>query len=491
MSPLFNKPHREDDEVGLATEIHVPGPIRPMAFAEDLKNFRENSSIESVNSDYYGHDRGLNIIKDGEPISPDDVVSMDLSCFDRPTEGKVAIDVENGLLSFATGEEPSDPKDIKKFNVTYTYGFSTDIGGGPYERRQGIVKPEFDTTVINVAKGTAIDTMQKALNEWNNTGKIPSIIRILDNGIYGGNMDIQLPDQGWLYIQAANGVWPNIRLVGVSSLSVPDGKATLMMDGLLVEGAFELSGSLNLTLQHCTLVPGRMLRLDSEPFFPDRDSLTVDTPSDEMSVTIKYSIVGPIRMPAESNSLVIEDSIVQAPVLLDEDVRYAIAASDTGDESGPPLIIERTTVFGPVFVKQLTRATEVIFTEAVKTQRQQVGCTRFSYVPEGSLTPRRYHCQPDMTLEKEANKLGRKLTITEQISIRDRLRPQFASKQYGNPEYGQLKRSTAEEIRKGAEDGSEMGAFANLKQPQREANLRIRLEEYLPFGLEAGLIFIT
>jgi hypothetical protein len=36
-----------------------------------------------------------------------------------------------------------------------------------------------------------------------------------------------------------------------------------------------------------------------------------------------------------------------------------------------------------------------------------------------------------------------------------------------------------------------MGAFSSLKQPQREANLRIRLEEYLPFGLEAGLIYVT
>ena len=38
------------------------------------------------------------------------------------------------------------------------------------------------------------------------------------------------------------------------------------------------------------------------------------------------------------------------------------------------------------------------------------------------------------------------------------------------------------QIRTGAEDGSEMGAFCVLKQPQRESNLRIRLDEYLPVG---------
>jgi len=39
------------------------------------------------------------------------------------------------------------------------------------------------------------------------------------------------------------------------------------------------------------------------------------------------------------------------------------------------------------------------------------------------------------------------------------------------------------------------GEFAvktvHLKQPQRKSNLQIRLEEYLPFGLEAGLIEAT
>jgi len=47
------------------------------------------------------------------------------------------------------------------------------------------------------------------------------------------------------------------------------------------------------------------------------------------------------------------------------------------------------------------------------------------------------------------------------------------------------------DLRTGAEDGSEMGAYCHLKQPQRESNLRIRLDEYLPFGLDAGLIYVT
>jgi hypothetical protein len=36
-----------------------------------------------------------------------------------------------------------------------------------------------------------------------------------------------------------------------------------------------------------------------------------------------------------------------------------------------------------------------------------------------------------------------------------------------------------------------MGAFSFLRQPQRETNLAIRLDEYLPFGLEPATIYVT
>ena len=68
--------------------------------------------------------------------------------------------------------------------------------------------------------------------------------------------------------------------------------------------------------------------------------------------------------------------------------------------------------------------------------------------------------------------------------------PSFESDRYGRPEFAQLRRTCPVQIRTGAEDGSEMGAFCVLKQPQRESNLRLRLDEYLPVGLEAGLIYV-
>ena len=73
-------------------------------------------------------------------------------------------------------------------------------------------------------------------------------------------------------------------------------------------------------------------------------------------------------------------------------------------------------------------------------------------------------------------------------AIQARLTPQFTSTDFGQPGYAQLSLRCAIEITTGADDGSEMGAFSFLQQPQRRANLLAALDEYLRFGLEAGMI---
>jgi hypothetical protein len=72
-----------------------------------------------------------------------------------------------------------------------------------------------------------------------------------------------------------------------------------------------------------------------------------------------------------------------------------------------------------------------------------------------------------------------------------RVQPQFNSLRYGTPTYCQLADACATEIKRGASDQSEMGAFHDLYQPQREANLRARLDEYIPAGMDAGIIFAS
>jgi hypothetical protein len=96
---------------------------------------------------------------------------------------------------------------------------------------------------------------------------------------------------------------------------------------------------------------------------------------------------------------------------------------------------------------------------------------RFSYVPPRSQTPRRYQCVP-RSEDEDA-----------------RVRPWPASTRYGEPRYAQLPPGTATEIRRGSDDEDEIGAFHHLHLSRREAHLRARLEEYLRFGLEAGVFY--
>ena len=120
----------------------------------------------------------------------------------------------------------------------------------------------------------------------------------------------------------------------------------------------------------------------------------------------------------------------------------------------------------------------------MKVARRQIGCIRFSYVTPGSRTPRRFQCQPDLVEQATTNPLDRERE-------RSRVRPVFNSTQYGRPTYCQLAQACAPEIKRGAADESEMGVFHDLYQPQREANLRARLNEFTPAGMQAGIIFAS
>jgi hypothetical protein len=155
--------------------------------------------------------------------------------------------------------------------------------------------------------------------------------------------------------------------------------------------------------------------------------------------------------------------------------RQAIVSLDFGVPFGPDADLSRTTVVGESNVRELN-ASEVIFTEIVRSERTQAGCLRFSYAPPGSRTPRTFHCQPQDDMD---------------ATLRAVVEPVFKSLRYGEPAYGQLDLVCAAEVRTGAEDGSEMGVYSSLKQPQRESGLLLRLHEYLPVGRQAGLIYVT
>ena len=508
-APLFNlptpsplsSPHGAWRHGG--SEGGVPAPIRLLDFHLDLKSYQQDYGVSSnppENSRYYGPQRSLQIVRDGAPVPPGEVMCKNLGDWARPPAGKVAVDVTRGRITFATGEEPAE-----SLVVSYNYGFSADIGGGPYDRRERITVvgaqglAPLPVQEFPVGAGKTYATLADALSDWAGAGKPPAVIRIYDSLAYAANLTIDLPANGMLVIDCENEERPT--LVNASPLTITcaattaEETAAFTLGGLLVEGSLEVSGKLNLTISDSTLVPGISLDENGYPEQPDQASLLVTgTDVVDMSIDISRCILGPLELPEACRGLAIRDSIVDAPLAQDADepARAAVAAAADGADPGPVLTLERVTVFGEVHVKQIDLASEVIFVHPVTADRRQAGCVRFSYIAEGSQTPRRYHCQPDLAIAAREKELDvTSLPADEYQKVVMRMRPQFSSQRYGQPAYAQLSIPCADEIKTGAEDGSEMGAFCMLQQPQRLANLQVALDEYLRFGLEAGIFFVT
>ena len=125
-----------------------------------------------------------------------------------------------------------------------------------------------------------------------------------------------------------------------------------------------------------------------------------------------------------------------------------------------------------------------LFTGEVTLRRRFRGYFRYCYLPLSDKTAMRYRCQPDAALLKsddwEERRLGETLAA-----------PHFTSTRYGDPGYCRLAFDCPEAIRRGAENGSEIGAFSLANAPRREVAIDGCLEEYLPYGMRAKVFYVT
>jgi hypothetical protein len=152
----------------------------------------------------------------------------------------------------------------------------------------------------------------------------------------------------------------------------------------------------------------------------------------------------------------------------------AFAALLTDPSPGSPFPITGGIIppqrWGEVFAWRISPVPASQWAAPLWSDRMQEGCVRFSFLPAGAQTPRRFKCVEQALASPQ---------------------PLFFSWRYGNPGYLKMLACTDNSIRRGADDGGEMGAFHFVLAPQRESDLSIRLQEYLPVGLDAGLIYQT
>ena len=499
---LFTKPKPEPDIAHISKPVNVPMPISRRVLHEQLK--------EDPN-DYYGAGKSLSLVgvyeKPDEPgfriveYGPGAILSCNLGDagggqWAHEPEQRISVDPVLGRIFFSV--DPPEDHELAQLLVTYHYGFGADMSGGEYDRAASIrtgsqttvrvAMPETRAALEELADDAAEDaspeprpSIQEALSELGGQG---GVVEVLDSGRYDETLSINVGSGQRVEVRAADGHRPTVVLSGdleIEGGSGPDAESEVTLNGLLITGgALKVSGNLRrLRLLHCTLVPGIGLEPDGEPGEGSEPSLRIepDEAGGVETVEVDRCILGGLRV-TEGSEVRITDSILDAT----DSTGVAYAGPD-GEGAGGSLRVENSTIVGKVHTREIGLASNTTFLAdlaedddwetPVHCERLQEGCVRFSYLPLDSRAPRRHRCQPES--EAEAG----------------RVRPQFTSLRYGDPGYCQLGRPCAGEIRRGADDESEMGVFHDLHAPQREANLRARLEEYLRFGLEAGILYAT
>lgn len=530
---LFTRSVPEARPTDIAGERNLPVPIRRHMLRENLRA-------------YYGPDRSFQIWRsqttvpeetcdpadfdDLFPIPVDRIHVRDLSTagaqevrIDKgdqsitrghdieriirglPERG-VAVDPETGRMAFPEGDVPA------RVEVTWHYGFSADMGGGEYDRTLHNLT---DHTLVSVSTARQLKAELARIGSDKTTAR-EVVVEITNSDTYVGPFEVTVPENMRLQIRASNGNRPVLRSPETEAYKPLEERTAVLnvslktcsrfaVDGLVLTGldidhatAEPECGGLGVaalrprvTIRHCTVPPEWKLQLSGTP----------------AEVRIRHSIVAMIDIRKEER--------ISEPVILD--IRDSILDPAERDSDGhclPTLVtrfhpteaahtvarIVRCTVLGSVDVHSIELAENSIFVEPVTVSRPEFGCMRFCYVdPASTRTPRRYQCQPDLALTAPAacpsttsdSAPGRVNNEASEGRIRARVRPRFTSTEFGCPEYCQFGPTCAVEIKRGAEDESEMGVFHDLYQPQREAMLQQRLEEYVPAETEAGIIFAT
>jgi hypothetical protein len=521
-APLFNRPQTETEITHLAGEENVPGVLRRRPLHDELEALRR-AAVDGGDArpTYFGAQPVLRVRSDEAPagLPPEQIEVCDLSLWRRPITPRtyhrasdhqavelpiaVAVDPVLGRLTFPVDNVHENPR------VSFSYGFSGDLGGGPYNRldsvriwhdvsarpvtfQRGVTK---DAATIADAPdtGSIVDSVAAAVADWHAHAATRAgaygVIAIMDSRTYeeelaGADGRIRVPAGSRLAIVAAGwtitedqetgeqarvlghlapqGLRPHLRgNVEVAGLG-GGSPGELIIDGLLIEGKLTVAeGDLGgLRILHSTLVP-------------DRGGLAVrpaTNPAEQnahLAVTMERSISGPIVLPATVPRLELADGVIDP--------------AGAGEPGGPPVAItapgasadlRAATILGTCSTRTMY-ASNCVFVEQVDVERRQTGCVRFSHVPVGSTVPRRHRCQP------------------ADEALADRVLPQFSSVTYGAPTYAQLASACPLEITRGADDEQEMGAWHFLGQSFRVEALRASLDEYLRVGLEAGLFFAT
>lgn len=434
-------------------ESALPIPISRALMAEDPGRF-------------YGEGRAIRVFVGNAEVPLAEIRAAHLG--DRATGGtepwnraplpdRTLIDPELGRL--VVGANRPGP-----VRVTCRFARPSEIGGGEHDR---------SASIGSVEDAVAIPPSVVIATRLAENGSIGTFL-LEQSTHYRSGGSIAVPDSGVLRLIAAEGRFPTLRLS--APLTITLGRAARVeLNGLRMHGGMlRIRGNANapgtLVLRDCTLVPGLGLDRLGNPVSPGEVSLLIEATG--MALICERVVTGPVRLASD-----VEAGF--ADCIIDAGSGAARAVFAAPNALRHVLSLTRCTLRGRVetdgFTGGLTAeeetaeglpaTTDTLFlgaAPAVTAARRQVGCIRFSLVPEGSLVPRLYRC------------------------IRGPA-PVLASLRYADPDYFLLAPGTPDALRRGAENGGEIGAHNRAALTVRDDNIARSIEDFLRFGHAAGI----
>ncbi len=364
------------------------------------------------------------------------IAAANLNPWPTAMNKELAIDAEKGRLMFLNA-----PASLKEIYIAYHYGFSGPVGAGTYERSwvinslPGITKSGGGE--ILPAELSNSGTTQ--INDSKTYGPIANKIQIVNMVLQSLNK--QRPylcnETNWVLSSGAN-LNSNITLDGLWI----GAKGNIAVE-VILRGDFDC-----VVIRNCSFDPGGSNNIKSETLRPVK--LIIEGRVE--SLCIESSIMGPvlIRNNGYVENFAVSDSIVQS---VDAGVKAIEIKTGRTD-------IHRSTIFGQANVHRL-EASEALFTGIVNVTDTQNGCFRFSAAQAISRLPNPF----------------------ESFLFKEDADHWFTSQRFGDPGYAQLSDTVPNNIMRGAENGSEMGAFSNLLNPIKFDGLKTKIDEYMPFGL--------
>ena len=485
--PLFNDPPARDSFSSLTTRLDVPQPISRREFSKRL-------------GDFYGRNSSVALYADGVLIDPnliccsnlEDRIDGDWGC---TPSGKVSIDPKLGRIQFAPDFDLP-----KLLQVSYSYGFPANIGGGPYNRTSNLPQFALDQMNVQVVGKMASPTVKAAIANWNGLPPGSKGMIVLpgfasfDIDLTGAHAIVLKPQsQLWIISAQENPTQANafdfegslavlrgsIEVKAHETVSQEAKNALtpgqLCISGLWLAGTLTVAGGAGtVQLSDSTLVPGIALERSGRPAKPGAPSITVS--ADEVTLTLIGCITGPIGASIAGATRICSS-------IVDSGSRCAVAyAAEDLDGAGADLHVEETTIFGKVRTRTMELASNTLFLAALARRdtwkaalwcsRQQVGCVRFCFLPASFVAPQQFRCLPTDSKQEGA------------------LRPWFVSTRYGDPSYGLLSGTTPMAVWTGADNGSQVGVYYILQETQAVRNVQLRAGEYVPFGMETGVFLV-